>query len=199
MMSGEEQVFYSADTVTQEARVDDETSDAYNFPAEFVRSLTASGLPPGELRLKTSCPLILLQNLSHSRELCNRTHLALTRISSRVLEVKIIGGNYHGKAEFIPRITPSPTEDDANFSFQLNVISSPCVWPSRSPTTKPRANPSNLLGLTFESLFFKFLIDSYMLHFPEQQTALTLRLSSPQTRSTPAQPIWSTLRFWLTR
>ena len=41
------------------------------------------------------------------------------RMLSRVLEVKIIGGDYHGKTELIPRITLSPTEDDANFSFKL--------------------------------------------------------------------------------
>jgi ATP-dependent DNA helicase PIF1 len=78
MMSGEEQVFYSADSVTQEAGADDKTSDVNMFPIEFLRSLTASGLPPGELRLKLGCPLILLQNLSPSRGLCNGTHLILT-------------------------------------------------------------------------------------------------------------------------
>ena len=40
-------------------------------------------------------------------------------MSNRVLEVKIIGGEYHGKTEFIPCITLSSTEDDTNFSFQL--------------------------------------------------------------------------------
>jgi len=65
MIPDEEQVFYSADTVTQEAGANDETSDANTFPTEFLRSLTASGLPPGELRLKPGCPLILLRNLSH--------------------------------------------------------------------------------------------------------------------------------------
>ena len=40
-------------------------------------------------------------------------------MSSRVLEVKIIGGDCHGKTEFIPRIMLSPTEDDANPSFKL--------------------------------------------------------------------------------
>jgi len=119
MMSGEEQVFYSADTVTQEAGADDESSDVNTFPVEFLRSLTASGLPPGELRLKPGCPLILLRNLSPARGLCNGTRLILMRMSSRVLEVRIIGGEYHGKTEFIPRITLSPTEDEANFSFQL--------------------------------------------------------------------------------
>ena len=120
MMSGEEQVFYSADTVAREAGADNETSDINTFPTEFLHSLTASGLPPGELRLKPGCPLILLRNLSPPRGLCNGTRLILTRMSNRVLEVKIIGGDHHGKTEFIPRITLSPTEDEAKFSFKLN-------------------------------------------------------------------------------
>ena len=46
LMSGEEQVFYSADTVAREAGADDKTSDVNTFPVEFLRSLTVSGLPP---------------------------------------------------------------------------------------------------------------------------------------------------------
>ena len=45
MMSGEEEVFNSADIVVQEAETDDETADVNTFPIEFLRSLTASGLP----------------------------------------------------------------------------------------------------------------------------------------------------------
>ena len=119
MMSGEEQVFFSTNTVAQEAGADDETSDVNTFPPEFLCTLTASGLPPGELQLKPGCPLILLRNLSPPRGLCNGTRLVLTCMSGRVLEVNIIGGDHHGKTEFIPCITLSPTEDDANFSFKL--------------------------------------------------------------------------------
>ena len=36
-IAGEEQVFYSADSVAQEAGADDETSDANAFPIEFLR------------------------------------------------------------------------------------------------------------------------------------------------------------------
>ena len=42
-------------------------------------------------------------------------------MSTRVLEVKIIGGDHHRKTEFIPHIILTPTEDEANFSFQLYV------------------------------------------------------------------------------
>ena len=41
-------------------------------------------------------PLILLQNLSPAHGLCNGTQMILTRTSTRVLEVKIIGGKHHG-------------------------------------------------------------------------------------------------------
>ena len=71
-MSGEEQVFHSADSIVQEAGANDKTTDLVNtFPIEFLCSLTASGLPPGELHLKHGCPLILLQNLSPTQGLCN--------------------------------------------------------------------------------------------------------------------------------
>ena len=72
-MFGEEQVYYSADSVVQEAGANDETSDINTFPIEFLLSLTGSGLPTGELRLELGCPLILLRNLSPSRGLCNGT------------------------------------------------------------------------------------------------------------------------------
>ena len=36
MMSSEEQTCYSADSVTQEAGADDETSDRNTFPIEFL-------------------------------------------------------------------------------------------------------------------------------------------------------------------
>ena len=40
-------------------------------------------------------------------------------MSTRVLEVKIIGGDHHGKTEFIPHIMLTPTADEADFPFEL--------------------------------------------------------------------------------
>ena len=78
MMSGDEQVFYSADSVAWEAGANDKTSDVNTFHIEFLCSLTTSGLPPGKLHLKPGCPLILLQNLSPTQGLCNGTQFILT-------------------------------------------------------------------------------------------------------------------------
>ena len=57
---GELYTFHSADSVQTEP---DMYTDTYQIPVEFLRSIKASGLSPGELRLKCGCPLILLRNL----------------------------------------------------------------------------------------------------------------------------------------
>lgn len=79
----------------------------------------APGLPPGELSLKVGCPLILLRNLSPDRGLCNGTRMILRRAGDRVLEVEVIGGQFHGEVAFIPRITLTPSGKDAEFAFTL--------------------------------------------------------------------------------
>ena len=70
LMSGEEEVFLSVDSVVDEASADDGSQMHDTFPEEFLCTLNLSGLPPGELRLKTGCPIILLRNLCPSQGLC---------------------------------------------------------------------------------------------------------------------------------
>ena len=119
LVSGEEEVFLSADSVVDEAGVDDGSPGHDTFPAEFLRTLNPPGLPPGELRLKPGCPIILLRNLCPAQGLCNGTRMVVVRMSRRVLEVRLIGGEHHGEHAFIPRITLSPTEGQTGFAFAL--------------------------------------------------------------------------------
>ena len=119
MMSGEEEVFPSVDSIVDEAGVDDGLPGHNTFPAEFLRTLHPPSLPPGELRSKPGCPVILLQNLCPTQGLCNGTRMVVVRISRRVLEVKLIGGDHHGEHTFIPRITLTPTEGQTSFAFAL--------------------------------------------------------------------------------
>ena len=58
---GQELMFYSADAIETDPNV---STDSHNIPVEYLRAITASGLPPGELHLKPGCPLILLRNLA---------------------------------------------------------------------------------------------------------------------------------------
>lgn len=118
LMHGEEIFLYSADEVIHEEGADS-PHHAMPLTAEFLRSISASSLPPGELRLKIGCPIILLRNLSPSNGLCNGTRAIVTRISSRVLEVRIIGGGHDGNTALIPRISLTPTSiTDVSFRIR---------------------------------------------------------------------------------
>ncbi|KAF7372298.1 ATP-dependent DNA helicase [Mycena venus] len=123
-MVGEPRAFISADKVTTEAGADDpQVNDA--MPAEYLRSLDASGLAPGELSLKVGCPIILLRNLAPASGLCNGTRLVVRRMSDRVLEAEILGGEHSGQISFIPRITMTPSGNTRDFAFILSRLQFP--------------------------------------------------------------------------
>jgi hypothetical protein len=123
-MQGESRMFVSADNIVTEAGADDaEVNDA--MPVEYLRSLDASGLPPGELTLKPGCPVILLRNLAPSQGLCNGTRMVIRRMSERVLEAEILGGQHNGEVVFIPRITLTPSGSTTDFSFILSRLQFP--------------------------------------------------------------------------
>lgn len=117
-MGGAERVYVSADSVITEAGADAEDAQDV-FPVEFLRSLNAPGLPAGELHLKTGCPLILLRNLSPSQGLCNGTRMTVLRMTNRVLECQIIGGDHDGNIAFIPRISLTPSGNLTEFAFAM--------------------------------------------------------------------------------
>lgn len=102
---GSEITLYSADSVEPDPHTN---SEPEAIPVEFLRSIDAPGLPPGELHLKPGCPLILLRNIAPRQGLCNGTRLILQRATHRILEVRILGGQHHGEVAFIPRISLSP-------------------------------------------------------------------------------------------
>ena len=126
-MSGDAKTYISADTIIEEAGADIlQQNGAPPVPVEFLRSINSASLPPGELVLKIGCPIILLRNLAPSQGLCNGTRMVIKRMSDRVLEVVLIGGDHHGKklcsfhALFSPHQTPrisQSTSDVANSLF----------------------------------------------------------------------------------
>lgn len=117
-MAGDETVLYSADTIITEPGADSDMRD--DIPAEFLRAVTASGMPPGELHLKVGCPIILLRNLNPAQGLCNGTRMVVTRVANRVLETRLIGGEHNGNIVLIPRISvlPSETINSVTFKFK---------------------------------------------------------------------------------
>jgi len=116
-MPGETIVYHSSNTIIEEPGADG-GFNPFPLTPEYLSSINSSNLPPGELRIKIGCPLILLRNISPAQGLCNGTRVVVVRGGDRVLEVKIIGGDHDGKAAFIPRISVI-SSSTAYHSFRL--------------------------------------------------------------------------------
>ena len=65
---GEEIVHKSFDSI-----ICDDPDETDNFPTEYLNSLTPSGMPPHELKLKVGAIVMLLRNLNASDGQCNGT------------------------------------------------------------------------------------------------------------------------------
>lgn len=115
-MNSDIKIYYSADNIIHESGADDQ-NDLLLTP-EFLRSIKSTSLPPGELRIKVGCPLILMRNLSPSHGLCNGSRMIVVGMSERVLQVHLIGGDYNGQLALIPRISLIPTSTP-NFTFKI--------------------------------------------------------------------------------
>lgn len=124
------------------------------YPPEFLRSLSASGLPPGELRLKVGAPLILLRNLAPSRGLCNGTRMVVVRMSDRALEVRIMGGDHDGELAMIPRIPLIPTDNNGEFAFRLRRRQFPVRLAFAMTINKAQGQSVDYVGLDLRTPVF---------------------------------------------
>ncbi len=115
-LPGERRTYDSADSYSIESPTADNHS---NIPLEFLHSLNASGLPVAHLQLKVGCPVLILRNIDTKRGLCNGTRATVIRLSSRVLEVRLLGGDHDGETALIPRITLSPSVTGFDFAIKL--------------------------------------------------------------------------------
>ena len=79
---------------------DDPLNINSTYTPEFLRSLTPSGFPPALLKLKIRAPIIVLRNLQLKQGVCNGSRGIITRMTRRVLEVRLLSGNY----VLLPRI-----------------------------------------------------------------------------------------------
>lgn len=116
-MAGEERIFHSADCIVDENNKP--TENRGGIPIEVLRSLDTSSFPPGELHLKVGCPIILLRNLSPVMGLCNGTRLIVIRISTRIIEAQILGGDHNGDIALIPRISLTSQGNSEELPFRI--------------------------------------------------------------------------------
>ncbi|GBN68024.1 hypothetical protein AVEN_217850-1 [Araneus ventricosus] len=110
---------YSTLLHTIRGRVDmimsEDPQDQLTFPEEFLNSLTPTGLPPYELKLKIGCIIMLLRNLAPSKGLCNGTRLIITKLQQNIIQAKSIDGT---ETFLIPRIPLIPSETNMPFKFK---------------------------------------------------------------------------------
>ena len=85
--------------------------------SEFLNSLTFSGIPDHELRLKVGLPIMLMRNINQSAGLCNGTRLIITQLGKRFIEGQVITCPNVGDKVYIPLIIMSPS--DSKWPFIL--------------------------------------------------------------------------------
>ena len=104
--------FKSIDSIDSE-----DPEEIANFPTEFLNSLSVSGLPPHELKLKMGAIVILLKNIDSSKGLCNGTRLIVRGLTENLIFATIATGKHKHTRVFIPRIDMSPSENDLPFTL----------------------------------------------------------------------------------
>ena len=104
-MPGDYVTYLSDDSV-----VTDGDDDVEYYTTEFLNSLTPSGMPAHQLKLKVGAIIMLLRNLNTRDGLCNGTRLIVVALLPHLIQAKVITGSVAGNIVFIPRIDLHPSD-----------------------------------------------------------------------------------------
>jgi PIF1-like helicase/DNA helicase Pif1-like protein len=152
-MSGDVKIYYSTDQVIHESGADMNNHNDLLLTTELLQSIKSNSLPPGELRIKIGCPLILMRNLSPSTGLCNGSRMIVKEMSERVLQVLLIGGDHDGENALIPRISLIPTSTP-DFSFQIRRRQFPVRLAFAATINRAQGQSVKYVGLDFRNSVF---------------------------------------------
>ena len=116
LLLGEAKSYLSYDTPCSQ---DENVDGQHNIHTpEFLNTMTASGFPNHEIKLKVGVPVMLLRNIDQSSGLCNGTRLIITHLGNYVIEAKVISGSTIGQKVLIPRMSLTPSDLRIPFKFQ---------------------------------------------------------------------------------
>lgn len=82
-----------------------------DIPAEFLNSLTVSGVPQHRLTLKVGMPVMLMRNMDPAKGLANGTRLIVRGLHGSLLDCEVVGGAHAGNRALLCRITMSPSDE----------------------------------------------------------------------------------------
>jgi len=112
LMEGEEKKYLSIDSI-----VSDDPQEQLNFPTEFLNSVTPSGMPVHQLKIKINAIIILLRNLNTKKGLCNGTRFIVIDLKTNLIYAEVLTGPSRGQIVFIPRI--DFLSNDTEIPFKL--------------------------------------------------------------------------------
>ncbi|XP_012828000.1 PREDICTED: ATP-dependent DNA helicase PIF1-like [Erythranthe guttata] len=116
IITGEEKVFLSSDSMCKEELLSDVNADIYS--PEFLNTISYSGIPPHKLTLERGIPVMLIRNTDQARGLCNGTRLQVVNMGKHVFNCRFLSGKYIGDLVFIPRMTLVPSNSTLPIKFQ---------------------------------------------------------------------------------
>ncbi|XP_065680665.1 uncharacterized protein LOC101240834 [Hydra vulgaris] len=111
-LPGDVKTYLSSDSIET-----DDHNEIYNFPVEFLNTLTPSGMPVHCLKLKIGAVIMLLRNLDLKGGLCNGTRLIVRALHNNYIDGEVLTGVSAGNTVFVPRVQLAPS--DSNLPFTL--------------------------------------------------------------------------------
>jgi ATP-dependent DNA helicase PIF1 len=112
---GDEKAYFSADSIPVGEGNGDQ--GALMYPVEYLNTIQCSGLPLSKLSLKIGCPVMVLRNIDATQGICNGSRGVVTRMQSRVIEIRLLTGEFKGKKAFVPRMSLCPQDTQIPFEF----------------------------------------------------------------------------------
>ena len=101
----------------QYVNVPEDDAAAEPFAVEYLQSISLGSIPPFCLPLKIVAPLLLIQNLSPWKGLCNGTRMRALGIWRTSLQVAILDGGFDCMIHLLPGI--KLTTSDENLPYIL--------------------------------------------------------------------------------
>ncbi|XP_076393345.1 uncharacterized protein LOC143265402 [Megachile rotundata] len=98
-MPGEYFTYTSTDSI-----VSDEPNLINRYPVEHLNTITLSGMPHHQIKLKVGCIVMFLRNLNTQIGLVNGVRLIVTKLFTNCIEARVLTGQAKNKTILVPRL-----------------------------------------------------------------------------------------------